>query len=205
MREEVDLQAGQIPEVERRRFVLSADADRRAIERELHGGVHQHLVALAVSLQLLERAVDSDPGAAKPLLEEMKRDVRQALDETARLAQRIYPSTLELGGLGVLLRSAAVSAGVPATVEVVADSSYPPEVVMTVYLWWLALLARSDEATIRVREAEDALTFELVGTAPGDGDLEALQDRVDALGGRLTIAAEAGGAVRATGSMPLRR
>jgi signal transduction histidine kinase len=78
MREEVDLQAGQIPEVARRRFVLSADADRRAIERELHGGVHQHLVALAVSLQLLERAVDSDPGAAKPLLEEMKRDVRQA-------------------------------------------------------------------------------------------------------------------------------
>ena len=204
MREEPDLQPGQIPEVARRRLVLSADAERREIERELHGGVHQNLVALAVSLQLLEQAVDSDPGAVKPLLEEMRRDVRQALDETARLAQRIYPSTLELGGLGALLRSVAVSAGVPATVEVVADSSYPPEVVMTVYLCWLALLARSDDATIRVREAEDTLAFELVGKAPGDGDLEALQDRVDALGGRLTIEAQAG-AIRVTGSMPLRR
>ena len=100
------------------------------------------MVALATTLQLARLAADSDPAAVNALLEEMGRDVRQALDETALLAQRIYPSTLELGGLAALLRSAAVNAGVPATVDVAAGSSYPPEVGMTVYLCWLALLAR---------------------------------------------------------------
>ena len=75
----------------RRRLVLAADADRRAIERELHEGVQQHLVALAVNLQLARQSADADPEAAKELLEQMGRDVQQALDETAQLAQRIYP------------------------------------------------------------------------------------------------------------------
>ena len=69
--------------------------------------------------------------------------MRRALDEAALLAQRIYPSTLELGGLAALLRSAAVQAGVPANVDVSAGSSYAPEVAMTVYLCWLAALARA--------------------------------------------------------------
>src|SRR5512132_1843685 len=71
--------------VARERLVLAADADRRTIERDLHDGVHQHLVALAASVQLARLAVDSDPAAAKTLLEELGRDVRQALDETALL------------------------------------------------------------------------------------------------------------------------
>jgi signal transduction histidine kinase len=191
------------------RLVLAADADRRTIERDLHDGVHQHLVALATTLQLARLAADSDPAAVDGLLEEMDRDLRQALDETALLAQRIYPSTLELGGLAALLRSAAVHAGVSAAVDVAAGSSYPAEVGMTVYLCWLALLARgSDESqvTIRVREDEEALTFELVGkAAASDPDLDRLQDRVEALGGRLTSEPEPGGVIRVSGSLPLRR
>ena len=190
------------------RFVLASDADRRAIERDLHDGVHQHLVALATTLQLARLAMDSDPPAVKALLEEMDRDMRRALDETALLAQRIYPSTLELGGLAALLRSAAVNAGVRATVEVAADSDYPREVGMTVYLCCLALLARGDQSqvTIRVWDDENALSFELVGTAAEpDADLGRLQDRVEALGGRLTSEPEPGGAMRLSGSLPLRR
>jgi signal transduction histidine kinase len=190
------------------RLVLAADADRRTIERDLHNGVHQYLVALATTLQLARLAADSDPAAVNALLEEMDRDVRQALGETALLAQHIYPSTLELGGLAALLRSVAVHARVPVTVDV-AGSSYPAEVGMTVYLCWLALLARgSDESpvTIRVREDEEALTFELVGkAAASDEDLDRLQDRVEALGGRLTSEPEPGGAIRLSGSLPLRR
>ena len=110
--------------------------------------MHQYLVALATTLQLARRAADSDPAAVDALLDEMERDVRRALDETALLAQRIYPSTLELGGLAALLRSAAVQAGVPATVDVAADSSYAPEIAMTVYLCWLAA-ARLGGATKR--------------------------------------------------------
>jgi signal transduction histidine kinase len=190
------------------RLVLAADAERRAIERDLHDGVHQHLVALAATLQLARGAVDSDPVAAKTFLEELSRDVRQALDETALLVQRIYPSTLELSGLAALLRSAALNAGIPATIEVSAGSSYSPEIGMTIYLCWLALLARGSnerKVAIRVRDDEDAVTFELVGNAAAsDADLDRLQDRVEALGGRLTNESEPGG-IRVSGCLPLRR
>ena len=132
-----------------KRLVVAADADRRMVERELHDGVQQHLIALAVNLQLAGQAADSDPAAAKTLLEEMGRDVQHALDETSLLAQRIYPATLEAGGLGTLLRSAAVSAGVPASVDVAAPSNHPPEVVMTLYLCWLNMLACGSVETAR--------------------------------------------------------
>src|SRR6266508_5642563 len=83
----------------RERLVLAADADRRRIERDLHEGVQQHLVALAVNLQIAATLTDADPAAAKALLQEMGADVQQAVDETAQLAQRIYPQLLQAGGL----------------------------------------------------------------------------------------------------------
>ena len=104
------------------RLVLAADADRRRIERELHDGVQQHLVALAVNLQLVDRLVDDDPTAAKAILEELGRDVSQALEEAAQLAQRIHPPLLDTGGLAAALRAAASSAGVSSSVEVAAGT-----------------------------------------------------------------------------------
>jgi signal transduction histidine kinase len=192
-----------------KRLVVAADADRRGIERDLHDGVYQHLVALAVNLQLAGQAADSDPAAAKTLLEEMGRDVQQALDETALLAQRIHPTTLETDGFAALLRSAALNGGVRASVDVAAVSNYPPEVGMTVYLCWLDALAahRGGQArlALSVRESEDALDFELVGKAPrSNADLDKLRDRVEALGGRLTVESEAEG-TRVCGSLPLSR
>jgi signal transduction histidine kinase len=191
-----------------RRLVLAADADRRTIERDLHDGVHQHLVALAVNLQLAGQAADSDPAAAKALLEEMGHDVQQALDETALLAQRIYPATLEADGLAALLRSAAVNAGVLASVDVRAGSNYPPEVAMTVYLCWLDTLARGSgetRVTIKVREREDALAFVIGNAARPDADLDRVRDRVEALGGRLTIRSGPDRGIRVSGSLPLSR
>jgi signal transduction histidine kinase len=190
-----------------RRLVLAGDADRRTIERELHSGVHQYLVALATTLQLARRAADSDRAAFNALLDEMESDVRRALDEASLLAQRIYPSALELGGLATLLRSAAVQAGVPAAVDVAADSSYAPEIAMTVYLCWLAALASgksSDtQVTISVGEVDDTLRFELAGEALG-ADFDRLQDRVEALGGSLAVESEPG-RIRLSGSVPLRK
>ena len=192
------------PFAARERLVLAADADRRTIERELHSGVHQYLVALATTLQLVRRAADSDPAAVDALLDEMERDVRRALDETALLAQRIYPSALELGGLAALLRSAAVQAGMPATVDVAADSSYAPEIAMTVYLCWLAALTSGKsetQVTIGVGEVDDTLRFELATEALG-ADFDRLRDRVEALGGSLAIESAPGG-IRLSGSLPL--
>jgi signal transduction histidine kinase len=195
----------------RTRLVSATDADRRTIERDLHDGVHQHLIALAVNLQLARQAADSDPPAAKTLLEEMGRDVQRAIEQTALLAQRIYPATLEAGGLAALLRSAAVNAGVPASVDVDVDagSNYPPEVAMTVYLCWLDMLARGSGDTrvqITVREGDDALAFEVSGNDAGsDVALDRVRDRVDALGGRLTITESPDGSIRVSGSLQLSR
>jgi signal transduction histidine kinase len=189
--------------------VLASDADRHSFERDLHKGVQQHLVALAVNLQFAGPLADTDPSAAKALLEEMGRDVQQALDETARLAQRIHPPLLVAGGLAAALRSAAVSAGVPASVEVTANASYPPEVARTVYLCCLEALEHANaeaRATITVREEEGAVAFEVVGDGAGSySGLDRLRDRVEALGGRLTIRSEPGRGTRVAGSLPLSR
>jgi signal transduction histidine kinase len=183
----------------RRRLVLAADADRRAVERELHEGVQQHLVALAVNLQLAAQSVDTDPAAAKDLLDQMGRDVQQALDETAQLAQRIHPP-LEAGGLAAALRSAAVSAGVRASVEV-AVANYAPEVAATVYRCWLEALEHENAGappTITVRDQEGALTFEIEGSEIPEDCVVRLRDRVEALGGSLTRSG-----MSITGSIPL--
>jgi signal transduction histidine kinase len=191
----------------RKRLALAADAERRRIEHDLHSGVRQHLVALAVNLQLTGRLVGTDPAAAQTLLDEMGLHVQQALDETTQLAQRIYPPLLEAGGLAVALRSAAASVGIPASVEVVAGGRYPHELAGAVYWCWLEALEHASagvHATIAVRDEEEALAFEIV--AEGDhpsAELERLRDRVEALGGRLTIEPGPGRSVRVCGAIPL--
>jgi len=170
--------------------------------------VQQHLVALAVNVQLVSSLLESDPEAAKKLMKDIGLDVQQALNAAARLAERIYAPLLELGGFAAALRSAAVSAGIPASVEVSA-ASYPPEFVHTVYSSWLDALDhghRETRVAITVREEAGALTFELVRHAdPADAGLEALRDRVQALGGVLTIESQPGHGVRIFGSLPLVR
>jgi signal transduction histidine kinase len=191
----------------RRRLVLAADADRRMIERELHERVQQHLVALAVNLQLAEQSADADPAATKALLAELGRDVQRALDESAHLAQRIYPPLLEAGGLAAALRSAAGAAGVRASLEVTAEGSFPPEVAGTVYWCCLEALEHAGagaKATVTVRDEDGAVAFEVVADDSRSRDgLDRLRDRVEALGGRLTVRSEPGRDTRVAGSLPL--
>ena len=96
----------------RERLALAADAERRGIERALHGGVQQDLVGLAANLEVAAGSVDSDPAAAKALLEELQRETRRALTEMQELANRVFPALLEAGGLVAELRAAASRAGV---------------------------------------------------------------------------------------------
>jgi signal transduction histidine kinase len=182
----------------RRRLVLAADAQLRRIEHDLHEGVQQHLIALAVSAQLVSRSMDTDPATATKLLDQMERDVQQALDEASRIAQRINPP-LEAGGLAAALRAAAAGGRVPASVEVAAGASCPREVAVTVYRCWLEALDHATvQATATVRADEAELTFVITGSEiPGD-ELRRLRDRVEALGGSLT-----GSGTSITGSLPL--
>lgn len=177
------------------------------MERDLHDGVHQHLIAFAVRLQLAGHAPESDPASLTALLGEMSHAVHNALDETARLAQRIHPATLDTRDLAALLRSAATAAGVPATVDVTATGSYPPEAVMTIHLCWLDTLdraGRGSRTAIEVHGSVAGLAFEVTGTdVQSIADLDRVRDRVEALGGRLTITTSPRGETVVAGSLPL--
>jgi signal transduction histidine kinase len=192
----------------RRRLVLSADAERSRIEHELHGGLQQHLVALATKLELARGTAESDPAVTKALLEELAHEVQQALDEAAQLALRIHPGLLEAYGLAVALRAATASAGIAASVEVAASPSAPPELATTVYLCWLDALDNAGpegRTEISVREEDGAIVFDVAGGARSDGGVALLRDRVEALGGRLTVESEPGRVFRVSGSLPLPR
>ncbi len=191
----------------RERLVAAADADRREIERALHDGAHQHLIALAVNLQLARQAAETDPPAVRALLDEMGRDLERALDETRALAQRIYPPLLEAGGLPPALRAAAAATGIPTQIEVEADARYRPEIAGTVYFCCidaLELAGKRARSTIAVWEEEGALLFEVFVKDAAPAPI-ASADRVEALGGRLTVESEPGRGVRISGSIPLRR
>ena len=211
MQRELDRLRAELEELHasRRRLVLATDADRRALERELHDGVHQRLIALAVTLQLVGQTHGVDRAEVKELLAETGRAVQDALHEAARLAQRLHPASLEARDLAALLRSAATDADVPAAVDVSAGASYPPEVVMTVHLCWLDTLARSgggSRPTIEVRDGVDALTFQITEAEIGSAaDLDPLRNRIEALGGRLTITTSPRGETIVAGSLPLER
>jgi len=198
----------------RKRLAVAVDADRRSIERELHDGVQQRLVALAVNLQLARDLLEDDPTAATALLDEIGGDVQRALDGTANLAQRIYPPLLETGGLGAAFRAAAVSTGVQARIDVTSLTACPPEVVGAVYFCCLEVLecvGEGSRVTIEVRSDGGALGFDVAADqswpeASGlEGALERSIDRVEALGGRVTVASEPAAGIRVTGSLPLAR
>jgi signal transduction histidine kinase len=189
----------------RKRLLTAAEGERRQIERRLHDGVHQQLVALAVNLQLAGALTDSDPVAARRLLEEMRRDVHEALAETTQLAQRLYPP-LDVVDLPATLRSAATAAGVRVSVDLDLDveASYPRRIMETIYLCWLETLEHAGgkrQAAITVRNQADALTFEIV--VDGQVALEPSRDRVEALGGRLSARPEPEGRTRIVGALPL--
>ena len=207
---ELDRLRGEVVDLQnsRRRLALADDAERRRIERDLHQGVQQHLVALAVNLQLAAGLIGADPPAARTLLEEVARDVELALDEAQKLAQRIYPPLLDSGGLAVAIRSAAASANVPTRLDVDAkNAAYPPEVERAVYVCCLEMFERAaagTEAAVAVHDEEAAIAFEVVADCgPSDVEMVQLRDRVEALGGRLTIGLQAGGATRVAGSIPV--
>jgi signal transduction histidine kinase len=215
LRDVVDRQRGEIAELRasRKRLAEAEHADRRAIERALHDGVQQHLVALAVDLRHLVGLLDREPAAAGALLDEMAANVRDALAETAELAQSVYPALLEGRGLVIALRSAAERAGVTALVDVPRTASYSPEISAAVY--WSCVEALSSaspgsQATVSVRDADGALTFEVefevqvAGHYPGGG-LDRLRDRIEALDGGVALDNRPEGGLLIQGWLPLPR
>jgi signal transduction histidine kinase len=207
LQEEIDLLREEVTRLRasRQRLALAVDADRHLIERALHNGVQQRLVALAVGVQLAGQVADSQTAERKALLEDLQRDVQHALDETAALAESISPPLLEAGGLAVALRAAAVRADVRVSVDVASGSALPPHVARTVYWCWVEVLQHGGRPAITVREEGADLVFvvDRAGVAPVlESRLDWLRERVEALGGRLIIESGAD-ATCVRGALPL--
>jgi signal transduction histidine kinase len=190
----------------RTRLLLTADAERRAIERALHDGLQQQLVGLAADLELASRSVETDPEAAMRHLAQVRRDVGEALEEMRTLAHRIHPA-LEAGGLGAALRSAAADAGVRTRIDVALGPSVPTEIAGAVYFCCLEVLegAAGTSMTIAVREEPGGLAFEILADREVDAGPSLMRDRVEALGGSLTIRSEPGPRTVWAGFLPLER
>jgi signal transduction histidine kinase len=146
-------------------YPVSAYQDRRTIERALHDGVQQDLIAVSVRLQLARQLAGRDLPAALALLEELGVDVRDALGRVQGLANQIYPSVLDARGLPDALRGLASGAHVAATVEAAGIGRYPPDVEAAVYFSCRAALeglAPDARVTIRICEEEHAIRLEVV-------------------------------------------
>jgi signal transduction histidine kinase len=158
----------------RRRLVLAADEERQQLERELHDGPQQDLVALIVNLQIARRQAGADP-----LLEEIAGDAQRTLDALRKLAARIAPPLVGASGLAAALRSAADG---PTKVHVALSDACPAEIARAAYFCIVALQGTA----VTVREEDAALVFEVGGVDPGQ-DATHVQDRVEGLGGELAV------------------
>lgn len=206
--DDVDRRSDEVAELRRSRRRLSdaASSDRKALERSLHDGVQQHLVALAVDLQRLAGLVHDQPAATNQLIAEMSANLREAMVEAVALAERIYPPLLEGRGLAAYIRSAAERAGVTLMVAVPAGAHYPLEISTALY--WscveaLASASAGSEATVSVQDANGAVTFEIAvaGRHPL-ARIERLRDRIEALDGRLSVSEDDSGS-QVHGWLPL--
>ena len=194
------------------RLVAADDGERRRIERALHDGVQQDLIAVAVRVQLARQLAATDVTAAIAELDEIGRDVREALDRIRNLANEIYPSLLDARGLPDALRGAASALGVAATVEA-AVGRYPPEIEAAVYFCCRAALENvaahggaEARVTVLLRDEAHALHVEITaaeGLGTATGQLASARDRVEALGGDCSVDSTPGGAARLTATLPL--
>jgi len=214
---EVDPGAELLLEVERlqasrARLAAAADDERRRIERDLHDGVQQHLVALAVNVQLVRQLADTDPEAAAAVLEQIGADVREALESVRAMAHRIYPPLLLDRGLVEALRAAAARADIRTRVEAGPLERYPVELEASVYFCCIETLERlaacgdGVRANVRVWAEGNALQFEIDSDATdflgGDGIVN-VADRLGALGGQLLLESDRGRGIRVSGSIPV--
>jgi signal transduction histidine kinase len=208
----------------RTRLVATADRERRRLERDLHDGAQQHLVALAVNLGLARQLLDDDPGAVRELLDETADAIRETVQQLRDLAHGIYPPLLMDAGIGEALRAASARSPLSVRVQVDGLRRYPAEVEAAVYFCCLEALQNaakhapgaSVQVLLRETDEDRLLTFEVADDGPGFGGaaatagaggsgqgLQNMADRLGAVGGTVVWEDAPGGGARVRGSVPV--
>ncbi len=201
----------------RQRLVAAQDEERRRIERNIHDGAQQQLVALAIKLSLTESLIGVDEEGERELLAELSADAAEAVENLRDLARGIYPPLLAERGLVAALRAQASKAPVP--VEIAADGVGGLEVETEAGLYFCIMeglqnavkYAGASKITIGLCQAGDQISFEVrdngagfevSAKATGTG-LQGIADRLAALGGVLDVRSAAGAGTSVAGSVPL--
>jgi signal transduction histidine kinase len=188
----------------RARLVSTADEERRRLERNLHDGAQQRLVAVSLELRRAQTKVASDPVAANALLAAATEEMGVALEELRELARGIHPAVLTARGLGPALQSLAERSAVPVRIDLDATRSLPAHIEVAVYylvaesLTNVAKYAEASAVAVRVGRENGSVFVEVVddgigGAEPGRGSgLRGLIDRIEALGGTLELQSRPG-------------
>ena len=200
----------------RRRLVQAQDDERQRIERNLHDGAQQQLVALSVQLSVLEGAAD-DPGEVRELTGQLRNGVRAALGDLRALARGIYPPVLADQGLCAALQAQADRAPLPVLVDADGIGRFSRDAEATMYFCILEALqniakyAQASLATVTLTHvdgrlefsvADDGAGFDPAAAAHGTG-LQGMADRLSAVGGRLQIASVRGHGTTISGAVPV--
>ncbi|HEX2428924.1 MAG TPA: sensor histidine kinase [Gaiellaceae bacterium] len=198
----------------RARIATAADEERRRIERDLHDGAQQRLVALALELRSAQRQLgDTADPELERLLASTADELQVAVDELRELAQGIHPGILTQGGLAHALESLAARAPIPVTVDATSER-FPADVEATAYFVACEALTNvvkhsgASRALIDTRRNDGTLVVEVADDGSGGAQqtggsgLRGLADRVEARGGRLLVQSVPGAGTRIRGEIP---
>jgi signal transduction histidine kinase len=197
----------------RGRVIEAGQKERQRLERDLHDGAQQRLIALSLDLRLLEERLGDDPDA-RAGLDQARREIALSLEELRAVARGIHPAVVSGHGLGVALETLAARAAVPVRLTVEVDGRMQERLEVAAYyvvcesLANIGKHAQATSASIDVARSNGHIVVEVVDDGIGGADsergsgLRGLADRVEALGGRLRVWTPRGGGTRVRAEMP---
>ncbi len=200
----------------RRRVVATQDTERRRLERDIHDGAQQHLVALAVKLRLGRTLIAREPERAGEHVAELEEVTGEAIDNLRDLTRGIYPPVLADNGIADALRSRAERSPIPVVVDAPGLRRYPIAVEVAVYFACLEAVqnalkhSRASRIDVHVHEtpfgiafrvADDGAGFDIAAMRTGSGFVN-LTDRISAIGGTIDVESSPGRGTIVSGSVP---
>jgi signal transduction histidine kinase len=214
--EQISTQAADLRE-SRQRIVAAQDAERRRLERNIHDGAQQHLVALAVKLRLTATLARRDPERARPSIDDLRRQTRDALETLSALAAGLYPAVLRERGIAAALSAQTRLTTVPVDVVDRVNDRYSEELEAAVYFCCQEAIqnavkhAHASRITVRLDDREGTLRFTVSddgtgfdpSTARRGAGMQNMADRIAAGGGALEVDSRRGGGTTVQGYIGL--
>jgi signal transduction histidine kinase len=201
----------------RQRLVAAQDTERRRLERNLHDGAQQNLVALKLKIAVMKNVAASDPQRAQATLDELTTDANEAIETLRELARGLYPPILAQDGLLAAVEAQARRTPVPVEVSGGPLPRYSQEIEAGVYFCVLEALqnivkhAGATKATVNIGQRDGRLVFWVTDDGRGmdperarsGSGMQNMRDRIEVLGGELQVESSPGGGTRVTGSIPV--